>query len=93
MIKINKDINNIPESLKPATNDFFLIDSIPPDNINAHSKRMLVIENKAYDSKYNDRYKIDEIKKALNNIYHHKCAFCEQRVEQIQVEHYRPKKK
>jgi uncharacterized protein (TIGR02646 family) len=28
----------------------------------------------------------------LKDIYKNKCAFCEQRVEQLHVEHYRPKK-
>ena len=34
-----------------------------------------------------------DIKKKLKKIYNNKCAYCEQKVEQIQIEHYRPKSK
>ena len=33
------------------------------------------------------------IKEKLQGLYHFKCAYCESRVEQGQVEHYRPKSK
>lgn len=40
---------------------------------------------------YNSRYKLDDIRDALNIIYKGKCAFCEQKEELTHVEHYRPK--
>lgn len=94
MIKINKDLSAIPESLKPPTSDFFApTASIPKKSRTTHSRRMEVIQFGSYikENKYDDRYKLDDIKDALSSIYHNKCAYCEQRVELIHVEHYRPK--
>ena len=55
---------------------------------------MELIDNNGYIDKplYNDRYKQQDIKAALKIIYNNKCAFCEQRIEQSHIEHYRPKK-
>jgi len=92
MIKVNKNLDDIPESLKPATDAFFGGSKIPQITRTTHRKRLEVIENRSYDDSFDGRYKLEDIKESLNSIYHHKCAFCEQRVEQIQVEHYRPKK-
>ncbi|NJN77087.1 MAG: hypothetical protein HC803_01135 [Saprospiraceae bacterium] len=39
----------------------------------------------------NNRYKMEDIKSKLFDIYNHKCAFCEQRIEILAVEHFRPK--
>ncbi len=95
MIKINKDINSIPESLIPATNDNFPNGRIPIICQTTHLRRIEVINNGEYidENIYNSRYKYKDIKKKLTEeIYNHKCAFCEQRAEQLEVEHYRPKK-
>ena len=85
MIKIEKDLNQIPNSLK-----------VPPVNQTGrttHQKRQEIIANGAYisNSSYNKRYKMADVKKALFDIYNGKCAFCEQRVERFDVEHFRPK--
>ncbi len=96
MIKIEKDLNDIPESLKPAIDKYFILPNIIPSYTRTtHEARMDVINNGAYykEKKYDNYYKHDDIKEKLNNIYHHKCAFCEQKVEQVNIEHYRPKKK
>jgi uncharacterized protein (TIGR02646 family) len=94
MIKINKDLNDIPESLKPATSDFFILPNVPDSTLTTHERRMEVINRKDYfTDNYNSSYKADDIKVKLNNKYHGKCAYCEQIVEQIHVEHYRPKRK
>lgn len=37
-------------------------------------------------------YNHNDVKTALINIYHDKCCYCEQKVEDFEVEHYRPKK-
>lgn len=81
MIKINKDLNDIPESLQVfSTNE-------------THIARLDVINHGLYYTKtYNKLYKKDDIKEKLDSYYHNKCAYCEQRVEQYHVEHYRPKK-
>lgn len=81
MKKINKDLNDIPESLV-----------INNDKL-THQKRLELISRKKYinESSYNDRYKTDDIRKKLEPLYNSKCAFCEQKVEQYHIEHFRPK--
>lgn len=93
MIKLEKDINAIPVSLMPAFNDLFATINVPITARTTHGRRMDVINAGTYtdDSNHNSRYKTSDIKDALNDIYHGKCAFCEQKIEQSQVEHYRPK--
>ena len=78
MIKIEKDFKEIPASLKSQTTT---------------NHRNTIIQNSAYiyEAKYDSRYKHKDIKDALKKIYHRKCAFCEQRIEQFDVEHFRPK--
>lgn len=94
MIKINKDLNDIPESLKPATSDYFILANLPNSTLTTHERRMEIINRKDFfTDNYNSSYKADDIKDKLNEIYHSKCAYCEQKVEQIHVEHYRPKRK
>ena len=86
MIKIEKDFVNIPPSLQ-----------VPPVNsssIATHKYRQQIIAARAYpsgNSAVDKRYKMEDIKTRLFNIYNGKCAFCEQRVERWQVEHFRPK--
>lgn len=95
MRKINKDFTNIPESLKPAISYFFSDGNYPDACKKTHSKRMDVINNNRYpssNSNFDNRYKAIDVKQRLNDIYHNKCGFCEQILEQFQVEHYRPKK-
>lgn len=53
--------------------------------------RESVIAAGKYDNKFNSRYKSKDIKTALADQYKSKCAFCEQKVEQFHVEHFRPK--
>lgn len=95
MIKIEKDVSAVPPSLIPAFPDLFPAgQNIPSITKNTHDKRMEIIDGKVYidSDKYNALYKREEIKIALNNIYKSKCAYCESKVEQLHVEHYRPKK-
>lgn len=53
--------------------------------------RESVIAAGKYNDKFDARYKSTDVKKALADQYHQKCAFCEQKVEQFHVEHFRPK--
>jgi uncharacterized protein (TIGR02646 family) len=63
-----------------------------------HEYRLKIITNKKYPTTGNEkenansRYKQKDVKSALELRYHHKCAYCEQKVESYDVEHYRPKK-
>lgn len=41
--------------------------------------------------KYSDAYKRADIKKALQAIYYKKCCYCETKIRQPDVEHFRPK--
>jgi len=94
MRKINKDYSDIPTSLIPAYGELFERGLIHKTSRLTHQRRTEVIENGVYidENKYNSRYKYDDVKKKLSSIYYDKCAFCEQRIEQSHVEHYRPKK-
>ncbi len=95
MRKIDKDFTDIPESLKPATPDFFPNGQYPEKCLTTHSKRTEVITNGVYPSKSTSHdacYKAQDVKQKLTEIYHNKCTFCEQKIEQFHVEHYRPKK-
>ena len=81
MRKINKDLKNVPSSLV-----------VGEDNI-THQRRLELIDNKGYiyEERYDSRYKAQDIRNELVKIYHNKCAFCEQKVEQYHIEHFRPK--
>lgn len=94
MRKINKDYSDIPISLIPAYSDFFENGVIDENANDTHTKRLEIINNGAYidEERYNSRYRYSDVKAKLSSIYHNKCAFCEQRIEQYHVEHYRPKK-
>ena len=81
MKKINKDLAVIPPSL------------VIGDDKLTHQRRLELIAKKHYinEAPYNDRYKTDDIRDRLVLIYNNKCAFCEQKVEQYHIEHFRPK--
>ncbi|CAA6815969.1 MAG: TIGR02646 family protein [uncultured Sulfurovum sp.] len=88
MIKVYKDLDNIPYSLLDEKTE---------------EKRTRCIDAKSYDKKLNKRYKQNDTKEVLRQIYKNKCAFCEQEIFQSTnnkmrdntstVEHYRPKGK
>lgn len=83
MRKIIKDLTDIPESL------------VVDDRNITHQRRKELIKSGEYfkEKKFDSRYKTPDIKEKLEKLYHFKCAFCEFKVEQGQVEHYRPKTK
>lgn len=100
MIKLNKNILEIPPSLIPAFADLFParatrnLVSIPLPSRTTHARRMDAINQGSYtdNANFNSRYKQDDIREALKKIYKGKCAFCEQKEELTHVEHFRPKK-
>lgn len=95
MVKINKQTTmpNVPVSLRPPFRKNFAPQNIPRSSRTTSKRRGELIRNGAYIDQdiYNSRYKLSHIKIVLIDIYQNKCAFCEQRVEQFHVEHYRPK--
>jgi len=77
MIRVEKDFDAVPTILTKANRK------------EAFDKN---IEEKGYvDSK--NLYKVSSVQKALNELYHLKCAYCEQRLldSPKHIEHYRPK--
>lgn len=94
MIKVEKRTEDLPESLIPAYADFFPgRKTIPRKTNTTHEKRIAIIHAGQYTDKdeFNSRYKLEDIRTELNRIYRNKCAFCEEKVEQYHIEHYRPK--
>ena len=85
MIKINKDYIDIPRSLDDKCH------ARPAITTNCRRRELISAGKYIDNNKYNSRYKRNDIKEKLTDLYHHKCAFCETRVEQLHVEHYRPK--
>lgn len=79
MIKVDKDLENVPASLNSVT---------------TQKRRNELIERGAYvnEDKYHQRYKQSDAKQRLKSLYRGKCAFCEQCIEQFHVEHFRPKR-
>lgn len=93
MIKVEKNIGAVPTSLIPAFSDLFPVGTIIPRTSNTtHQKRTEIINNGTYNEDYSDRYKLDDVRDTLITIYKHKCAYCEQKMERYNIEHYRPKK-
>jgi len=93
MIKIEKNILDIPSSIQLPLEHLF-VGNVPRASQTTHARRLELIEKVEYidEDTYNSRYKIIDTKKALAEIYKNKCAYCEQKIEQSHVEHYRPKK-
>lgn len=95
MRKIEKDLSvfAIPESLRLPIPQNFENERVKGPSKTTHSRRLEIIREGKYSNtkKHNSRYKLRDVKDALSTLYHGKCAYCEQRVEQFHVEHYRPK--
>lgn len=98
MISIKKP-NKIPASLVLPINEIKngrttgKLTKETKDGKTAHQRRLVLIAAECYidNDTYNSRYKMDDTKKDLKDLYHHKCCYCEQRIEASHVEHYRPK--
>ncbi|OHD18555.1 MAG: TIGR02646 family protein [Spirochaetes bacterium GWD1_27_9] len=84
MIKINKNLSDIPISLKSQQ---------------IQDKRKELISKGEYPKdkkekvKFDPFYKKEDIKEKLEKIYNRKCGYCEKDVEDTEyhIEHYRPK--
>ncbi len=88
MIKVHKDLTNIPNSFLERKTE---------------TRRNTCIRDIKYhqNKDFNKRFKQNDIKEALGIIYYNKCAYCEQKViestenyieeNRHTIEHYRPK--
>lgn len=92
MIKIEKDLSLVPDSIQVPLAEYFP-NGIPQPSQTTDRRRLELIANKGYinEQKFNDRYKQTDTQISLKKIYKNKCAFCEQKIEQSHIEHYRPK--
>lgn len=92
MISVKKDLSDIPVSLQIGDFETLALSarktSIRRQEILEAGKYPDSCESRNYDS----RYKSDDIKNKLKEIYHGKCAYCETSVERFDVEHFRPKR-
>lgn len=96
MIKINKDFNDIPISLRVPDSNL----ETNEESILTHSFRLKVIEDNSFRNvrkKYPElyqRYKTPDIKEKLDKLYRN-CGYCESEftnsTRPATVEHYRPK--
>ena len=102
MIKINKDFNDIPISLRVPNSDS---ETNEESNL-THQYRLQVIKEKDYNNIRNkegkgkrnnpvdERYKTPDIKEKLDKLYRN-CGYCESEftnsTRPTTVEHYRPK--
>jgi len=95
MIRIIKNtaITNTPISLRPPFNVNFNPEKISRVARYTSMRRNELIRKGSYTDTgiYNSRYKMKDIKILIRGLYKNKCAYCEQKVEQSHVEHYRPK--
>ncbi len=91
MIKVTKP-TTVPKSLNGKVTTKRRNEII---NAGFYPTKTTIQSNSNFTSKdvatYDSRYKTDDIKQKLNEIYNCKCAYCETKVEQYHIEHYRPK--
>lgn len=92
MRHINKNLNDCPDSLKPATNYFFKDGIYPSKAQKVHSLRKKMVSFQQYSEDADNLYKSQDVKEKLEKLYNNKCAYCEQKIESYHVEHYRPKR-
>lgn len=88
MIYVDKGFDDVPNSLNSdltkQRRDEVIAAKCYPNQTTISAFQVSV-------STYNSRYKQTDVKESLDKIYYSKCAYCEQRVEAWEVEHYRPK--
>lgn len=92
MIHLYKKLADIPQSLRT---DAISLSKNPAKT--THDYRCQVIADGKYPDpavsvSYDARYKMRDIKEALDSIYHKKCAYCEVYDPMPQIEHFRPKR-
>lgn len=82
MIKVDKDLSDIPDILTPHPSNGVSRKGVFEANIKAGA----YIDGK-------NSYKVESVRKKLEKIYHLKCAYCETSLLDAprHIEHYRPK--
>lgn len=80
MRKINKELSKIPQKLNGETT-------------NKRREELIKKKEYIYHKNYDSRYKTDDVKKKLHELYHKKCVYCERKELSLTVEHFRPKSK
>ncbi len=90
---IHKDLTDraIPVSLRYPRAENFEDGKVDRKANTTHDKRKELVAKGKFDDAFVDRYKQDDVRDALERLYHYKCAYCEFTMEQYHVEHYRPK--
>lgn len=93
MIPIQKDLTNIPLSLRT---DAEAILHNPTKTTYERRNELIVAQqyppSGSTSNPYDSRYKYTDVREALDKIYHGKCAYCETFDPSPHVEHYRPKR-
>lgn len=79
MIKINKNLKEIPTSLQSDNAEKLLLE---------HCEAEKYIDK----TKYNKVYAADDVKQKLEEIYNNKCAYCESKISGGHIEHFRDKR-
>jgi uncharacterized protein (TIGR02646 family) len=87
MIKVEKDLKVIPNSLQDADCKNSLTIILAAGNGEA-------INDEIYQGNKNNKNAdgFGDVQQALKDLYHNKCAYCESPEFKPQIEHYRPKK-
>ncbi len=81
MIAVNKSQRKIPKSLTSSDCYNSLLEVID-------------LSNPKHKGQINPKfYGAEDIRKKLKHLYHNKCAYCETRETEPEIEHYRPKKR
>jgi len=92
MIKVEKDLTDVPDSLNSTKTNQRRDEIIKAGE---YPTAKTLKSNSAFEAKtlspYDNRYKRDDIKEKLEGIYNYKCVYCEQYYEGYHIEHYRPK--
>ncbi len=86
MISVNRALEDEPTSLHKK---FSTDDKTEFERAKAH-----IIDGTSEKSFEFSRYKSADVKRALDNLFHGKCAYCESfyaKTQPVDVEHYRPK--
>lgn len=90
MIKIEKKLDDIPLSLKPATKTFFSDEKYPQTVSGTHQARENAVREKEFKGR---AYAKTDVREKLEDIYK-RCAYCECSLTGSEdIEHYRPKSK
>jgi uncharacterized protein (TIGR02646 family) len=85
MVSVNKNLNDLPLSLRESRCTDSLTQIISEGNVSS-------IDEAIYKGKYNTNSEgFGDVQQQLKDLYHNKCAYCESYTYKPRIEHYRPK--